>query len=227
MPCTLVSDTVMILSSYLSSAEFKFNQRLLQSQLPTNIAYLASDYPKHTSCAASTPQQFSDPHLLQEAYRQRARRMIEVASAQYQAGLGMGLDNVAAWNSSSVDWTNAAQVSSEWGVTSWLREIMWYSCRLTVIMWYWEHSVMVFIKLIYVLLILTSWMPCVHFMLCLALSRTRESLRWSVMNKTHPHKPYSSCFLYRMGTCQQSNWQWLANTFTICSRLWGQCSYIF
>ena len=90
-----------------------FNQQLSQSQLPPNIAYLASDFPKHTSCAAHSPEQFSDPHLLLEAYRQRARRMVEVAAVQYQhAKHSAGLDDVAAWNGSSVDWTNAAKVSS-------------------------------------------------------------------------------------------------------------------
>ena len=35
--------------------------------------------------------------------------MVEVAAAQYQH---VKLDDVAAWNGSSVDWTNAANVSS-------------------------------------------------------------------------------------------------------------------
>ena len=87
------------------------NQQLTQSQLPPNIVYLATDYPRHTSCAAHAPEHFSDPHLLLEAYRQRARRMVEAASDQYQDALGMGLDDVAAWNASSVDWTTAAKVS--------------------------------------------------------------------------------------------------------------------
>ena len=42
-----------------------FNQQLTQSQLPPNIAYLASDFPKHTSCAAHSPDQFSDPLTMQ------------------------------------------------------------------------------------------------------------------------------------------------------------------
>ena len=88
-----------------------FNQRLTQSQLPLNIVYLASDYPKHTSCAAHTPEQFSDTRITLEAYRQQARRMVEKAATQYQHAKGTGLDDVAAWNTSSVDWTNAAKVS--------------------------------------------------------------------------------------------------------------------
>ena len=88
-----------------------FNQRLTQSQLPPNIVYLASEYPKHTSCAAHTPEQFSDTRITLEAYRQRARRMVEIAATNYQQGKGSELDDVAAWNASSVDWTNAARVS--------------------------------------------------------------------------------------------------------------------
>ena len=68
-----------------------FNQRLTQSQLPPNIVYLASDYPKHTSCAAHTPEQFSDTRITLEAYRQQARRMVEKAATQYQHAKGTGL----------------------------------------------------------------------------------------------------------------------------------------
>ena len=104
---------VLLLSYGIRYLHKMFNQQLSQSQLPLNIAYLASDFPKHTSCAAHSPEQFSDPHLLLEAYRQRARRMVEVAAVQYQhAKHSARLDDVAAWNSSSVDWTNAAKVSS-------------------------------------------------------------------------------------------------------------------
>ena len=102
--------SVTVVTRYLHKM---FNQQLTQSQLPPNIAYLASDFPKHTSCAAHSPDQFSDPHLLLEAYRQRARRMVEVAAVQYlHAKHTARLDDVAAWNGSSVDWTNAAKVSS-------------------------------------------------------------------------------------------------------------------
>ena len=49
-------------------------QKLPQSQLPNNVCYLASDYPKYMESAVHTPKQFSDPHVLLEAYRQRAKR---------------------------------------------------------------------------------------------------------------------------------------------------------
>ena len=88
-----------------------FNQRLTQSQLPPNIVYLASDYPKHTSCAAHIPEQFSDTRITLKAYRQRAKRMVEIAATRYQQAKDSGLDDVAAWNASSVDWTNGAKVS--------------------------------------------------------------------------------------------------------------------
>ena len=87
-----------------------FNQQLTQSQLPPNIAYLASDFPKHTSCAAHSPDQFSDPKILLRAYLQRARAIVDIAVAQYELGKSSGQDDVAAWNNSSVDWINAAKV---------------------------------------------------------------------------------------------------------------------
>ena len=49
-------------------------QKLPQSQLPNNVCYLASDYPKYMESAVHTPKKFSDPHVLLEAYRQRAKR---------------------------------------------------------------------------------------------------------------------------------------------------------
>ena len=52
--------SVTVVTRYLHEM---FNQQLTQSQLPPNIAYLASDFPKHTSCAAHSPDQFSDPHF--------------------------------------------------------------------------------------------------------------------------------------------------------------------
>ena len=96
-----------MLPSYLLKM---FNQRLTQSQLPPNIVYLASDYPKHTSCAAHTPEQFSDHHILLEAYRQRARRMIELAADQYNEEVDTGVDSAVAMNAASIDWTHAARV---------------------------------------------------------------------------------------------------------------------
>ena len=44
-------------------------------QLPEDVSYLASDFYKHKRCLAMASQQFSDPHILLEAYRQRARRL--------------------------------------------------------------------------------------------------------------------------------------------------------
>ena len=61
-----------------------FNQRLCVSQLPTDVSYLASDYPKHRRCSAMTSHQFSDPHILLEAYRQRARRFKKMLSQYLQ-----------------------------------------------------------------------------------------------------------------------------------------------
>ena len=37
--------------------------------------------------------------------------MIETASLQYQDALEEGLEDSEAWNASSIDWVNAAQVS--------------------------------------------------------------------------------------------------------------------
>ena len=93
-----------------------FNQKLPQSQLPGDVSYLASDFHKHIQSGVVTSQQFSDPHVLLEAYRQRARRLVEIASRRYQDGTGMGMDNVAAWNYSSVDWTVAARAHCHYAV---------------------------------------------------------------------------------------------------------------
>ena len=51
-----------------------YAQRQLQSQLPNDVMYLASDYPCHKTCAARTPYQLFDAHIQLEAYRQRAMR---------------------------------------------------------------------------------------------------------------------------------------------------------
>lgn len=81
------------------------------SSLPTNVCYLATDYPGHASCGVRSLDQFSDPHVQLEAFRQRARRMVGVASSAYQRALGRGLTQPQAWNSTTVDWTVAAKVS--------------------------------------------------------------------------------------------------------------------
>ena len=80
------------------------------SALPTNVCYLATDYPGHASCGVRSVNQLSDPHLQLEAFRQRARRMVGVASSAYQRALGRGLTQPQAWNSTTVDWTVAAKV---------------------------------------------------------------------------------------------------------------------
>ena len=87
-----------------------FNKCLSQSQLPLNITYLATDYHKNTVCVAKTAEQFSDPDLLVEAYCHRVRKMVEIASAQYQEASKAGMDEVEAWNEASVDWINAVKV---------------------------------------------------------------------------------------------------------------------
>ena len=51
-----------------------YNRRQEQTDLPSNISYLAVDYHKQLRSVATTAQQFSDLHVLMEAYRQRARR---------------------------------------------------------------------------------------------------------------------------------------------------------
>jgi acyl-CoA oxidase len=79
------------------------------SALPTNVCYLATDYPGHASCGVRSVDQLSDPHLQLEAFRQRARRMVGVASSAYQRALGRGLTQPQAWNSTTVDWTMAAK----------------------------------------------------------------------------------------------------------------------
>ena len=53
-----------------------YSQQLPASKLPKNVSYLASDYYLHKSCPLRTAEQFSDPHIQLEAYRQRARRYI-------------------------------------------------------------------------------------------------------------------------------------------------------
>ena len=77
-----------------------------------------------------TAEQFMDPHIQLEAYRQRARRyytaskcftidsntiylyrMVAIASKTYQEGLRQGLKQTDAWNYSTCDWNAAATVS--------------------------------------------------------------------------------------------------------------------
>ena len=66
-------NTVMFLQTarYLNKL---YSLQLPASKLPANVSYLASDYYLHKSCPLRTAEQFSDPHIQLEAYRQRARR---------------------------------------------------------------------------------------------------------------------------------------------------------
>ena len=87
-----------------------YSSKLPMSALPTNVCYLATDYPAHSSCGVRSVDQFSDPHTQLEAYRQRARRMVGVANSAYQRALGRGLTQAQAWNETTIDWTVAAKV---------------------------------------------------------------------------------------------------------------------
>ncbi|XP_003391494.1 PREDICTED: peroxisomal acyl-coenzyme A oxidase 1-like, partial [Amphimedon queenslandica] len=101
-------NTVMLLQTarYLLKIS---RQKVPQAQLPNNVAYLGVDYPKYKESPVLTPKQFNDPHILLEAYRQRVIRLVAVALRRYMNGIDSGLDAVAAWNNSSVDWTVAAR----------------------------------------------------------------------------------------------------------------------
>ena len=81
------------------------------SALPDNVSYLGADYPGHMTFPLQTAAQFSDAHLLLEAYRQRARRLVSMATDTYKAGLSRGLSHSDSWNGSTIDWTVAARVS--------------------------------------------------------------------------------------------------------------------
>lgn len=100
-------NTVMFLQTarYLSKL---YLQRLPASKLPSNVSYLASDYYLHKSSPLRTAEQFLDSHVQLEAYRQRARRMVAMASEHYQDALRRGMKQTDAWNASTCDWTAAA-----------------------------------------------------------------------------------------------------------------------
>ena len=87
-----------------------YTSRQPMSALPTNVCYLATDYPGHASCGVRSHDQLSDPHVQLEAFRQWARRMVGVASSAYQRAMGRGLSQAQAWNTTTVDWTVAAKV---------------------------------------------------------------------------------------------------------------------
>ena len=84
MTLFLIHDHIMVLyfdsyyNLFFRYLHKVFNQKLPQSQLPGDVSYLASDFHKHIQSGAVRSQQFSDPHLLLEAYRQRARRYLHL-----------------------------------------------------------------------------------------------------------------------------------------------------
>lgn len=97
---------------YLQTARYLhklYSQKQLQSQLPTDVMYLASDYPRHKTCAARTPHQLFDAHIQLEAYRQRAVRCVSKAYQLMEAALAKGMDQSDAWNATSVEWVQAAK----------------------------------------------------------------------------------------------------------------------
>lgn len=100
-------NTVMLLQTarYLLK---QFSQKLPMSKLSVNVAYLGSDFRVHKYCSVRLSEQFTEPHTQLEAYRQRARRMVAIATANYQQALGRGCSQSEAWNMSSIDWTVAA-----------------------------------------------------------------------------------------------------------------------
>ena len=102
-----VRTRAIIVCRYLNKL---YSSKLPMSALPTNVCYLATDYPAHSSCGVRSVDQFSDPHTQLEAYRQRARRIVGVANSAYQRALGRGLTQAQAWNETTIDWTVAAKV---------------------------------------------------------------------------------------------------------------------
>lgn len=82
------------------------------TNLPSNVCYLATDYPAHISCGVQSVNQLMDPHIQLETYRQRARRMVGVANSAYQRALTNGMTQAQAWNVTTVDWTVAAKVKT-------------------------------------------------------------------------------------------------------------------
>ena len=65
------TQAILIFFRYLNKL---YSQKLPASKLPSNVSYLAADYPLHRSSPVRTAEQFMDPHIQLEAYRQRARR---------------------------------------------------------------------------------------------------------------------------------------------------------
>ncbi|XP_064382734.1 peroxisomal acyl-coenzyme A oxidase 1-like isoform X1 [Halichondria panicea] len=96
---------------YLQTARYLnklYSQKLPSSGLADNVAYLASNYTFQKRSPVRTAQQFLDPHVLLEAYRQRARRMVAIASLRLTEGKRSSLSQSDAWNLSTCDWVTAS-----------------------------------------------------------------------------------------------------------------------
>ncbi|XP_064382738.1 peroxisomal acyl-coenzyme A oxidase 1-like isoform X2 [Halichondria panicea] len=96
---------------YLQTARYLnklYSQKLPSSGLADNVAYLASNYTLQKRSPVRTAQQFLDPHVLLEAYRQRARRMVAIAVTRFENGKRSGLSQSDAWSSSTCDWITAS-----------------------------------------------------------------------------------------------------------------------
>ncbi len=65
---------IAVLRRYLNKL---YSQNLPSTELVDNVAYLASNYTLQKRSAVRTAQQFLDPHVLLDAYRQRSRRYCE------------------------------------------------------------------------------------------------------------------------------------------------------
>ena len=96
-----------LLNRYLNKI---YLQKQPSASLPANVVYLGVDYPCHRHCGVRNVTQFSDPHTQMESYRQRARRMVAMATSRYDKALARGLKPPEAWNESTVDWMMAAKV---------------------------------------------------------------------------------------------------------------------
>lgn len=94
--CTQLLELPLMLYRYLHKL---YSQKQLQSQLPTDVMYLASDYPRHKTCAARTPHQLFDAHIQLEAYRQRAVRWALIS-------LSYRIDTVAILGNICVRWNH-------------------------------------------------------------------------------------------------------------------------
>ena len=72
VPSLVILHTATVVSCrYLHKV---LNQRLPMAELPSNVVYLATDFPMHGSSAVRELGQFEDPAVLLRAYQRRARR---------------------------------------------------------------------------------------------------------------------------------------------------------